>query len=252
MADLPTTLITIATYNERENIERLVRALLEVAPHAHVLVVDDNSPDGTGRAADGLARNDPRVRVLHRAGKLGLGTAVVAGMTHAIRQGYDQLLNMDADFSHHPRFVPALLAGMGAHDVMIGSRYVPGGGVEGWPWQRAVMSAAINAYSRVLLRLAARDCSGAFRCYRVDKLRQIDFSQVLSRGYAFMEEILYRCRRVGCTIGETPIVFENRRIGSSKISYWEALQALLVIFRLGMEAVFGVGLPAGRKGTCCA
>ena len=250
MSEQPTTLITIATYNEKGSLEDLVRALLEVAPRAHPLVIDDSSPDGTGQIADRLAEADSRVRVMHRSGKLGLGTAVIAGMQHAMREGYERVLNMDADFSHHPRYVPAVLKGMADHDVMIGSRYIPGGGLVGWGWKRTLMSAAINVYTRLLLRLTVRDCSGAFRCYRTTTLRRVDLSQILSQGYAFMEEILYRCQRVGCRIGETPIVFEDRRVGASKISYREAVQALWVIFRLGMEAICGFRLPAGRKRPC--
>ncbi len=232
-------LVTLATYNERDNLPELVRAIFDVAPQVHVLVIDDNSPDGTGQLADELSAADPRVRVLHRAGKLGLGTASIAGMTYAIERGYDFMLNMDADFSHHPRYIPGLLAGMTDYDVMIGSRYVPGGGVPGWPLKRRLMSKAINTYARLLLRLPARDTSGAFRCYRVASLRQIDFTRVISRGYSFQEEMLYWCRRGGCRIGETPIVFEDRRHGASKINRTEALAALWIIFWVGLKGLFG-------------
>jgi dolichol-phosphate mannosyltransferase len=229
------TLVTLATYNERENLAELVRQILAVAPRLHVLVIDDNSPDGTGRLADQLAAADERVRVLHRAGKQGLGTATLAGMRYAIDHGYEFVLNMDADLSHSPQYIPGLLAGMADHDVMIGSRYVPGGGVRGWPLKRRLMSRAINIYARLLLGLRARDSSGAFRCYRVASVRGIDFSRVLSRGYAFQEEMLYRCRTAGSRIGETPIVFEERRHGRSKINAAEAVVALAVILWLGMR-----------------
>ena len=224
------TLVMIATYNEVENLEPLARAISAELPAADILVIDDASPDGTGQVADRLAQEGERVRVVHRVGKLGLGTATIAGMQYAIDHDYDLVISMDADFSHSPRYLPDLLAGMAEHDVMIGSRYVPGGGVRGWPWRRRWMSWAINVYSRLLLGLRARDCSGAFRCYRVAKLRQINFDRIYSRGYSFQEEFLCHCRRAGCRIGETPIIFEDRQQGSSKINWREALMALWALF----------------------
>jgi len=178
--------------------------------------------------------------VIHRSGKLGLGTAVLSGMKYAIDNGFDYFLNLDADFSHPPRFIPALLAGMGENDVMIGSRYVPGGGVEGdFNLRRKFMSTGINIYARLFLGLHTRDNSGSYRCYRVSKLRQIDLGRVRSRGYSFMEEILYWCRSVDCKMGETPILFENRRSGYSKISTREAIKALQIIFQLGVSRLLG-------------
>src|SRR5262249_5489315 len=159
-----------------------------------------------------------RIHVIHRAGKLGLGTAILAGMRYAIDNGYDYFVNMDADFSHDPKYLPALLAGMKKHDVMIGSRYIPGGGTENWPLSRKVMSTGANYLVRFLLRLPARDCSGGYRCYRVAKLREAGLEHLLSHGYSFQQEVLYRCRRVGCRIGETPIIFANRRAGASKVN----------------------------------
>jgi dolichol-phosphate mannosyltransferase len=232
-------LVTLATYNERENLPELVRAITEVEPNLEILVIDDNSPDGTGELADQMAAADPRIHVLHRPGKLGLGTATIAGMRYAIEHGYEFVLNMDADFSHHPRYIPALRAGMGEHDVMIGSRYVPGGGVPDWPLKRRLMSKAVNTYARWLLGVSARDTSGAFRCYRVECLKRIDFDKVLSRGYSFQEEMLYLCRRAGCRMGETPIVFEDRRYGASKINRAEAFAAIGIILRLGVRRLLG-------------
>ena len=228
-------LVTLATYNERENIPPLVDAIFEVGPEYDVLIIDDNSPDGTGAQADQMADQDERIHVIHRSGKLGLGTAIISGMRYAIEQQYDLLLNMDADFSHHPRHIPAIVAGMDQHDVMIGSRYVAGGGVSGWPLKRRIMSKAVGAYTRWLLGIPARDTSGAFRCYRVASLARIDFDRVLSRGYSFQQEILYWCRREGCRIGETAIVFEDRRYGSSKINSLEAAAAAIVIMRLALH-----------------
>lgn len=236
------TLVTVATYNEIENLPRLIAEVFQYAPHVDLLVIDDNSPDGTGRWCDEQAVRDRRLRCLHRPGKLGLGTAILAGMRYAIDQGYAQVLNMDADFSHHPRHLPALLAGMRdqagqpAADVMIGSRYVPGGGVVNWPLRRKLMSRLVNAYARTLLRLAPRDCSGSYRCYRTALLARLDFAAVRSRGYSFQEEILWHLRRLGARFGETPITFEDRRLGTSKINAREAWQALGIILSL---ALFG-------------
>jgi dolichol-phosphate mannosyltransferase len=234
------TLVTVATYNEIENLPKLVEAIFEVAPEADLLVIDDNSPDGTGQWCDGRAAEDPRVRCLHREGKLGLGTATIAGMKYAIEHGYRQVLNMDADFSHQPKYIPDFLARMDPADgppvdVMIGSRYVPGGGVEGWPWRRKLMSAGVNLYARWLLGLKPRDCSGAFRCYRTELLARLDFGRVRSRGYSFQEEILWHLKRLGARMGETPIVFVDRQYGSSKINMQEAVAALWIIFVLGLR-----------------
>jgi dolichol-phosphate mannosyltransferase len=236
----PRILVSLATYNERDNLTPLVREVLEQLPAAHVLVVDDNSPDGTGRLADAMAVADARVRVLHRAGKLGLGTAILTAMRYAMDHDYDYLVNMDADFSHHPRYLPALVAGMARHDVMVGSRYVPGGGTVAWPWSRKLMSWGVNLLVRFLLRIPARDCSGAYRCYRVAKLRQAHLERMLSRGYSFQQEALYRCRRAGSRIGETPIVFEDRRVGTSKVSSREVVRSLSVLLLLGVRAFFGI------------
>jgi dolichol-phosphate mannosyltransferase len=239
-AVLPRTLVTVATYNEIENLPALVEAIWQVAPQADVLVIDDNSPDGTGRWCDNRSAADSRLFCVHRAGKLGLGTATVAGMQYAIEHGYDYVLNMDADFSHHPRYIPAILAGMEAADVSIGSRYCAGGGTKDWPLKRRWMSWAVNTYARLLLGLQPRDTSGAFRCYRVDVLKRLDFSQIVSRGYSFQEEILWRLKRVGARMSETPILFADRERGVSKINQREAFAALWIIFRLGLTNWLGL------------
>ena len=236
----PRLLVSLATYNEAGNLRPLVEAIRQHAPDASILVIDDNSPDGTGRIADELRASLPEVHVIHRAGKLGLGTATIAAMKFAIEQGYDYLLNMDADFSHDPEYIPALRAGMADHDVMIGSRYVPGGGVEGgFNLKRKFMSFGINTYARMMLGLKSRDNSGAFRCYRVSKLAQIDFDRIRSRGYSFQEEILFWCQAVGCRFGETPIIFKDRRAGSSKINLREAGLALWILLQLGVDRRLG-------------
>jgi len=240
IAASPRLLVSLATYDEASNLRPLVEAIRQVAPQASILVIDDNSPDGTGEVADQLRDGMPNIHVIHRSGKLGLGTAVLAGMKFAIDNGYDYFLNLDADFSHPPRFIPNILAGMKDNDVMIGSRYVKGGGVEGeFNLRRKFMSTGINLYARLFLGLQTRDNSGSYRCYRVSKLRQIDLNQIRSRGYSFMEEILYWCRSVGCKMDETPIIFENRRSGYSKINAREAIKALHIIFQLGLARLTG-------------
>jgi len=250
------TLVTIATYNEMENLPPLIEQVLAELPGADVLVIDDNSPDGTGRWCDEAAQRDSRISCLHREGKLGLGTAIVAGMKYAIEHDYEFVLNMDADFSHHPRYLPDLLALMQpvsdsadaardavqnkrrqnrAVDVAIGSRYVRGGGVQNWPLKRRLMSRAVNLYARCALGLRAKDVSGAYRCYRVSTLRKVDFDAVRSRGYSFQEEILWLVKRVGGRMAETPILFADRQLGLSKIHGGEAWAALRILFRLGIK-----------------
>ncbi|CAN5735234.1 polyprenol monophosphomannose synthase [soil metagenome] len=229
------------TYTDAENLGPLVLVIREYAPDASILIIDDNSPDGTGAVADSLRATLPAIHILHRPGKLGLGTAMLAGMRYAIDHKYDYFLNLDADFSHPPRFIPDLLAGMDRHDVMIGSRYIKGGGVEsGFNLRRKFMSTGINLYARLFLGLRTKDNSGSFRCYRVTKLTEINFARIHSKGYSFVEEILYRCKEVGCRLGESPILFEDRRAGQSKIDQKEAVRALQIIFRLGLERAFGL------------
>jgi dolichol-phosphate mannosyltransferase len=240
-------LVSVATYNERDNIAPLIAEIHAVAPNADILVVDDNSPDGTGKIVDELAASDPRIKALHRPGKLGLGTATIAAMRYAISNDYEFLLNMDADFSHPTRFIPMLLAGMARNDVMIGSRYVAGGGTENWPWQRERISRTVNGVVRFFFRMGVRDASGAFRCYRVSKLRLVSFDSIVSRGYSFQQEMLYRCRLVGCKLGETPIIFENRRFGKSKVNGKEAARSIGTIFFLGLRALFGHDVRIRRR-----
>lgn len=222
-------LVAICTYNEKENIARLIEAIfasvLDQYP-VEILVVDDNSPDGTGRIVDEFSARDPRVHALHRPGKLGLGTAVLDGLQYAVRNGYDYIVFLDADFSHPPERIADLLAGMDDYDVMIGSRYIPGGGIEGWDFKRKFMSWGINTFARVILGIRARDCSGNFRCLRISKVASIDPSTIRSRGYSFQEEFLLRCQRIGCKIGETPITFVNRKLGKSNLNLAEIVRSL--------------------------
>lgn len=234
------TLVTVATYNEIENLPRLVEEIFQFAPQVDLLVIDDNSPDGTGQWCDNRSADDPRVRCLHRPGKLGLGTATIAGMRFALERGYKYVLNMDADFSHPPSRLPDLLDAMEPPgkppvDVAIGSRYVAGGKIEGWPLRRHLMSRGVNTYARCLLGLGTKDCSGAFRCYRTSLLARIDFDSIRSRGYSFQEEILWHLKRAQAEFKEVPITFVDRQQGSSKIDTKEALAALATIFLLGIR-----------------
>ena len=239
----PRLLVSLATYNEAGNIAALIAEIHKEVPHADVLVIDDNSPDGTGRIVAELAAKDPRVHLLSRPGKLGLGTATLAAMKFAMTQNYDYLLNMDADFSHPPRYLPGILAGMSKHDVMIGSRYVRGGGTENWPLPRRVISQGVNMVVRFLFRMPVKDASGAFRCYRVSKLREAELNRVRSRGYSFQQEVLFRCHKAGAKLGEFPIVFENRRAGASKVNRKEALRSISMILYIGLRNVFGLEQP---------
>lgn len=232
-------LVALATYNEKDNLEPLLREILQTVPAADVLVIDDNSPDGTGKLADDLAAADPRIHVVHRTGKLGLGTAIVAAMRYAMANDFDALVHMDADFSHHPRYLPALFDGMRNHDLMIGSRYIPGGGTLNWPLSRQLMSKGVNLVARFLMRLPARDVSGGYRCFAVDLLRRTPLHRIISRGYSFQEEMLYRCRAAKCRIGETPIIFEERRAGASKVNLKEAARSMAIIVWLGLQAFTG-------------
>jgi dolichol-phosphate mannosyltransferase len=233
-------LVSLATYNERETLPELVRQIHETVRQVDILIVDDNSPDGTGTWADQAAAADARLHVLHRPGKLGLGTAILAGMRYAIEQNYDCFLNMDADFSHHPRYLPALMAGMKDHDLMIGSRYMAGGGSVNWAWSRRLMSRSINFLVRVMLRVPGHDTSGGLRCYSVPMLRRTRLDLVASRGYSFQQEILFRCCRAGCRVGEVPIIFEERRGGRSKVNIWEIVRSISMIFRLGLRNMVGL------------
>jgi dolichol-phosphate mannosyltransferase len=240
----PRILVATATYNERENLSGLLAGIRHHAPAAEVLVIDDSSPDGTGELADELARSSPWLHVLHRAGKLGMGSALLAAMRYAIDHGYDLLVTMDADGSHAPHYLPALLAGMSDHDLMIGSRYVKGGGTVNWPASRRAMSLGVNVLVRALMGLPARDCSGGYRCYRVARLKQAGLERMLSHGYSFQEELLYRFRRAGGRIGETPIIFTNRQKGGSKVNSREIVRSLGVLLYLGVRSYFGLDRAA--------
>jgi dolichol-phosphate mannosyltransferase len=227
--------IIIPTYNERENIGLLVEEIAGLRLESQVIIVDDNSPDGTGQLADELAAQDNSVSVIHRSGKLGLGTAHIAGMKAALSNGAQLIVTMDADFSHHPRYLPALLAALERCDVAIGSRYVPGGGTRYCTLPRQILSRGANLLARTVLSLHAHDATAGFRGYRRAVLESIALDDIVSDGYSFLIEMLYHCQRQGWSIGEVPIVFENRQRGASKISKTEILKAVRTVMQLGWD-----------------
>lgn len=231
-------LIGISTYNEIENLPTLVKEIDEHLPRADILIVDDNSPDGTGRWSDVQAQARDDFSCIQRAGKLGLGSATIATLQTAIDKGYRFVINMDADLSHSPKYLPALVAAIEHQDdvdVAVGSRYVAGGGVTGWPLTRKIMSRGVNAMARLLLRLPTHDCSGSFRCYRVSTLEQVSLDQVRSQGYSFFEEILWHLRHAGASFVEVPIVFQDRERGKSKINLQEVITAVKIISTLAFS-----------------
>lgn len=227
--------VIIPTYNERENIAQLIAELHATTPELTIIVVDDNSPDGTGQIADALAARDARVQILHRPAKLGLGTAHIAGMKYALARSCEPILTMDADFSHAPRYVPAMLRALKQNDVIIGSRYAAGGGTLHCTLLRRGLSRSANLFTRWVLRLQADDATAGFRAYRRAVLESITLDEIVSNGYSFLIEILYQCQKNGWRIGEVPIVFENRQRGKSKISRQEIAKAMGTVMRLRME-----------------
>lgn len=225
-------LVVVPTYNERDNLPVLVRAIMAFEGYG-VLVVDDASPDGTGTIADGLAAEYPgRVEVMHRTGPRGLGRSYIDGLQRALETGASLICQMDADLSHNPEYLPALAAGAGAHEVVIGSRYLNGVSVVNWPLHRIFLSAFANKYIRSVTRLTPRDCTSGYRCWRREALARLPLREMLSDGYAFLVEMLFEAARAGCRIGEVPIIFVERRVGQSKVSPAVLLESLVIPWRL--------------------
>ncbi len=227
----PRALVCLPTYDERENLVPVVEAILAAAP-VEVLVVDDDSPDGTGRLADELAAREPRVHVLHRTRKQGLGKAYLAAFAWALGRDYQLVLEMDADFSHDPRYLPAMLAKAEEADLVLGSRYVPGGGTENWGLGRRVLSRGGSLYARTILGVPIRDLTGGFKCFRRSVLESIDLPSVECSGYAFQIELTYRAIRKGFRVAEVPIVFVDRRVGRSKMSRRIVLEAVRKVWSI--------------------
>jgi len=233
-------LVIVPTYNELDNIERLVASVLEKDPRLEMLSVDDASPDGTGEVADRLAAVNTRVHVLHRAGKLGLGTAYIAGFRWALERGYDLIFEMDADFSHDPAHLPEFLSAIQDADVVLGSRYRQGRvTVVNWPMSRLILSYFANVYARAVTGLPLEDTTGGFKCFRREALAAIDLDRVRSNGYAFQIEMSFRMWRKGLRIAEIPIVFVDRTLGNSKMSKRIVREAVWMVWRLRWWALTG-------------
>lgn len=232
------TLIVTPTYNERDNLEALVAGVFEFLPEAHVLVVDDASPDGTGELADEMAAREPRVQVMHRGGKLGLGTAYLAGFAWGLARGYEYFFEMDADLSHDARYLPSFVDQLEAGaDLVIGSRNIPGGGVEGWGPFRRFLSKGGSFYSRTILGLEVQDLTSGYKAFRRSVLESIGLEGVRSEGYSFQIELTFRAVREGFSVAEVPIVFVDRRAGHSKMSGNIFVEAVLMVPRLRWTAL---------------
>ena len=237
-------LVVIPTYNERDNLPGLVRAVL-ADPHYRVLVVDDGSPDGTGALADALAAEFPRrVEVLHRTGRRGLGRSYVDGLQHALAEGRaDLICQMDADWSHDPKFLPAMVDACATHDVVIGSRYLQGVSVVNWPLHRIVLSAFANRYIHAVTGLQINDCTSGFRCWRREALAKLPLDRVVSDGYAFLVEMIYEAHIRGASVGEVPIIFVERRLGVSKLSSGVVIESMLTPWKLVFRRSLGRQAP---------
>ena len=225
-------LILVCTYNERDNLPTLFEQIEACVPNARILVVDDNSPDGTSDWVEQQLRLKPSISLIRRSGKLGLGTAIRAGMEFAIENGYEWLLNLDADLSHSPSSIPTMLDKREGSDIVVGSRYVAGGGMEGCSWRRVFVSKCANAYARWIIGWSVRDCSSAFRLYRVSSLKMLKLRELVGTGYGFLEEVLWHLIDNGARLREVGIVYTERREGKSKISIKEALSTIGSLHRV--------------------
>ncbi len=229
------SLVIIPTYNESENIEQVVREVLAALPDTEILVIDDNSPDGTGVIADSLAGANTSIHVLHRPGKMGMGNAYNQGFRYARERGYDVVFEMDADFSHKPSDLPRLLENLQGNGLVIGSRYVEGGGTVNWGFSRKLISKSGNLYARTILGMRVNDITAGFRCYRVEALNKVDLDQVKSDGYGFQVEMAYRIKQAGYSIREVPIIFEDRRAGQSKMSRNIVFEAFVRVLMMRLK-----------------
>ncbi len=230
-------LVLLPTYNEKDNVEKISRQILAVDPRLEILIVDDNSPDGTGQIADRLAEESPRIKVLHRAGKQGLGRAYIAGFHYGIEHKYDYIFEMDADFSHQPKYLADHLVNIQNCDISLGSRYIKGGGVENWPKTRWAISYYANVYSRVVTGLPVRDATGGFKCFRRQVLETINLDRVRSNGYSFQIEVSFRAWLQNFRIKEIPIIFVEREAGHSKFSRKIIYEAVFMVLYLGLKSI---------------
>ncbi|HUV30990.1 MAG TPA: polyprenol monophosphomannose synthase [Acidobacteriota bacterium] len=239
MAHTQRALIIFPTYNERENIEKIVHAVLPLDARIHVLIVDDDSPDGTGKIADQLAAEEHKVSVLHRERKQGLGRAYIAGFKWAIEREFDFIFEMDADFSHGPEYITHFLREIQNHDLVIGSRYISGVNVINWPMTRLLLSYYANVYTRILTGMPIRDATGGFKCFRREVLQAVDLDSVHSSGYSFQIEVNMRVWKKGFRIKEIPIIFIDRVAGTSKMSKKIMREAMWMVWWLRLKAIFG-------------
>lgn len=230
-------MVVIPTYNERGNIEKIIPQILAQDEGIHILVVDDNSPDGTGEITDRLASGSDRLHVLHRRGKLGLGSAYREGFRYALEQGADNIIEMDADFSHDPAILPVFLEKIQSVDMVVGSRYLNGVSVVNWPLRRLMLSYFASVYTRIITGLRLSDCTSGFKCFRRDVLQAIDLTKIRSDGYSFQIEMNYRCHEKGFRIGEVPIIFIDRHAGTSKMSRQIVLEAVVMVWKLKIGSI---------------
>lgn len=234
---MPRTLVVIPTFNEAENIPRLIPQVLEQAEGVEVLIVDDGSPDGTGMLVRALGEKDPRVHLIERSGKMGLGTAYVAGFTYALANGYDFVFEMDADFSHSPKEIPNFLTKIREVDLVIGSRYANGVRVLNWPMKRLLLSYTANVWTRFMTGLPLDDATGGFKCYRIAVLKAITLERIRSNGYAFQIEMSFKAWRKGFRLAEIPIVFLDRLAGKSKMSKHIVYEAFFMVWKLLLRSL---------------
>ncbi|MBU0730272.1 MAG: polyprenol monophosphomannose synthase [Proteobacteria bacterium] len=231
------SLIIIPTYNEKENVEMIIARIFSVDNTLEILVVDDNSPDGTGAIIEKLMQQDKRLHILHRKEKMGLGRAYIAGFEYAIANRYDVIFEMDADFSHNPRYLPIFLDTIKTADIVIGSRYLKGGSTRNWPLLRLLLSYCGNLYIRFVTGMPIKDATGGFKCFRRQVLESLDFSKITSEGYAFQVEVNYLCWKKGFSIQEIPIVFEDRKVGETKMSGTVVFEALKLVWGLRFRKI---------------
>lgn len=229
-------LIIIPTYNEADNIGLLIKEIFSNRNDADILVIDDNSPDGTTEIVERLEKTYSVINLIKRSAKLGYGSACQEGFNWALKyKNYKYLITMDADFSHHPKYINDILEGIEEKSIVIGSRYIEGGGIKNWGIHRKILSRGANLYSRCILDIPVSDCTSGFRCYRRELIEKIDFNAITSNGYSFLEEVLYICKLQGASIGEVPIVFENRKYGKSKINKKEIVKAIIKVPQLRLK-----------------
>ncbi len=221
--------VIVPTYNEAENIENLIYDILKINDICHILIIDDNSPDGTGAIVKKLMKSQDRVFIIERQEKMGYGTAYVEGFLWALSKKYKYIVTMDSDYSHDPCHISEMLEEIKTYDVVIGSRYIPGGGTKNWGIHRKVLSRCANMYAKVVLNVSVNDCTSGFRCYKRHILEQIDFTTIRSDGYSFLEEILHYCKLFNASFSEVPIIFKDREFGKSKINKNEIIKAILIL-----------------------